>query len=222
MNQWLFGRGAQSGDPRLGQPLGLHTPISHHFNGREGADNVRGGASGRGLQPFRSGPFKGRGQQGGRSERLAGAKMAVSAAGPGSVEAPSSLLLVVGGECGCPGLLAYVLEELERGRAGPGTRCRGGGRGGASRPKGRGMGRGAAGSGGPGAPVPLPLGTGRRQSPCVPAEETAFGFGLGCSASSGVQTAEGIRAQALGPTRLGSLGNGSASRPPGPPRILGP
>nr|XP_012591150.1 microtubule-associated protein 1S [Microcebus murinus] len=29
--------------------------------------------------------------------------------------APGSLLLVVGGECGCPGLLAYVLEELERG-----------------------------------------------------------------------------------------------------------
>ena len=147
MNQWLFGRGAQSGDPRLGQPLGVHTPISHDLNGREGADNGRGGASGRGLQPFRSGPFKGRGQQGGRSERQAGGKMAVSVAGPGSVEAPSSLLLVVGGECGCPGLLAYVLEELERGWAGPGTRCRGGGRGGASRPKGRGMGRGAAGGG---------------------------------------------------------------------------
>ncbi|XP_011365126.1 microtubule-associated protein 1S [Pteropus vampyrus] len=38
-----------------------------------------------------------------------------AAAGPGAAEAPSSLLLVVGGECGCPGLLAYVLEELERG-----------------------------------------------------------------------------------------------------------
>ncbi|XP_012509531.1 PREDICTED: microtubule-associated protein 1S [Propithecus coquereli] len=32
-----------------------------------------------------------------------------------AVAPPSSLLLVVGGECGCPGLLAYVLEELERG-----------------------------------------------------------------------------------------------------------
>lgn len=39
-------------------------------------------------------------------------------AAPEPAEAPSSLLLlVVGGECGCPGLLAYVLEELERGRA---------------------------------------------------------------------------------------------------------
>ncbi|KAM5190664.1 microtubule-associated protein 1S [Callospermophilus lateralis] len=34
---------------------------------------------------------------------------------PVAAEVPSSLLLVVGGECGCPGLLAYVLEELERG-----------------------------------------------------------------------------------------------------------
>ncbi|KAM4888080.1 microtubule-associated protein 1S [Thomomys bottae] len=32
-----------------------------------------------------------------------------------AVEAPNSLLLVVGGECACPGPLAYVLEELERG-----------------------------------------------------------------------------------------------------------
>ncbi|XP_048198507.1 microtubule-associated protein 1S isoform X2 [Perognathus longimembris pacificus] len=32
-----------------------------------------------------------------------------------AAEAPSSLLLVVGGECGCRGPLAYVLEELERG-----------------------------------------------------------------------------------------------------------
>ncbi|XP_037674459.1 microtubule-associated protein 1S [Choloepus didactylus] len=40
---------------------------------------------------------------------------AAAAAGPGAAEAPSSLLLVVGGECGRPGLLAYVLEELERG-----------------------------------------------------------------------------------------------------------
>ncbi|CAH6779758.1 Map1s [Phodopus roborovskii] len=37
-------------------------------------------------------------------------------AAPEAQAAPSSLLLlVVGGECGCPGLLAYVLEELERG-----------------------------------------------------------------------------------------------------------
>lgn len=43
--------------------------------------------------------------------------MAAVMAAPEAVEAPSSLLLlVVGGECGCPGLLAYVLEELERGR----------------------------------------------------------------------------------------------------------
>ncbi|XP_007943534.1 microtubule-associated protein 1S [Orycteropus afer afer] len=33
----------------------------------------------------------------------------------GAAEAPCALLLVVGGECGRPGLLAYVLEELERG-----------------------------------------------------------------------------------------------------------
>ncbi|XP_047388272.1 microtubule-associated protein 1S [Sciurus carolinensis] len=39
----------------------------------------------------------------------------MAAAMPVAAEAPSSLLLVVGGECGCPGLLAYVLEELERG-----------------------------------------------------------------------------------------------------------
>ncbi|XP_032123794.1 microtubule-associated protein 1S [Sapajus apella] len=36
-------------------------------------------------------------------------------AGPGDAAAPSSLLLVVGSEFGCPGLLTYVLEELERG-----------------------------------------------------------------------------------------------------------
>lgn len=43
--------------------------------------------------------------------------MAAVMAAPEAVEAPSSLLLlVVGGECGCPGLLAYVMEELERGR----------------------------------------------------------------------------------------------------------
>ncbi|XP_076978278.1 microtubule-associated protein 1S [Tamandua tetradactyla] len=41
---------------------------------------------------------------------------AAAAAGPGvAAVAPSSLLLVVGGECGRPGLLAYVLDELERG-----------------------------------------------------------------------------------------------------------
>ncbi|KAB1259903.1 Microtubule-associated protein 1S [Camelus dromedarius] len=41
--------------------------------------------------------------------------MAAAVEGLGAAETPSSLLLVVGGECGCPGLLAYVLEELERG-----------------------------------------------------------------------------------------------------------
>nr|XP_005897968.1 PREDICTED: microtubule-associated protein 1S [Bos mutus] len=41
--------------------------------------------------------------------------MAATVAGSGAAEVPSSLLLVVGGECGCRGLLAYVLEELERG-----------------------------------------------------------------------------------------------------------
>lgn len=50
--------------------------------------------------------------------------MAAAAAVPRVAEAPSSLLLVVGGECGCPGLLAYVLEELERGQAGAGERDR--------------------------------------------------------------------------------------------------
>ncbi|XP_003796598.1 microtubule-associated protein 1S [Otolemur garnettii] len=34
---------------------------------------------------------------------------------PGAARTPSSLLLVVGSECGCPGLLTYVLEEFERG-----------------------------------------------------------------------------------------------------------
>ncbi|XP_008154658.2 microtubule-associated protein 1S [Eptesicus fuscus] len=43
------------------------------------------------------------------------AEAAAAAAGPRVAEAPSSLLLVVGGECSCPGLLNYVLEELERG-----------------------------------------------------------------------------------------------------------
>lgn len=41
--------------------------------------------------------------------------------GSGVAAAPSSLLLVVGSEFGSPGLLTYVLEELERGRAGPGA-----------------------------------------------------------------------------------------------------
>ncbi|XP_038182190.1 microtubule-associated protein 1S [Arvicola amphibius] len=42
--------------------------------------------------------------------------MAAVMAAPEAVAAPSSLLLlVVGGECGCPGLLAHILEELERG-----------------------------------------------------------------------------------------------------------
>ncbi|KAL1773066.1 microtubule-associated protein 1S [Sigmodon hispidus] len=42
--------------------------------------------------------------------------MAEVMAAPEAAAAPSSLLLlVVGGECGCPGLLAYVLDELERG-----------------------------------------------------------------------------------------------------------
>ncbi|KAK2495220.1 hypothetical protein MC885_021609 [Smutsia gigantea] len=44
------------------------------------------------------------------------ARATAAAAAPGAAETPSSLLLVVGGECGCPGLLAYVLEELERGQ----------------------------------------------------------------------------------------------------------
>lgn len=71
--------------------------------------------------------------------------MAAAVVGPGAAQAPSSLLLVVGGECGCSGLLAYVLEELERGRAGLGARGAGGGRGRSSRPEGRGG--GAAGLG---------------------------------------------------------------------------
>ncbi|XP_049733337.1 microtubule-associated protein 1S [Elephas maximus indicus] len=41
--------------------------------------------------------------------------MAAAAAEQGAAEAPCALLLVVGGECGRPGLLSYVLEELERG-----------------------------------------------------------------------------------------------------------
>ncbi|XP_004688241.1 PREDICTED: microtubule-associated protein 1S [Condylura cristata] len=45
----------------------------------------------------------------------AAAVAVAAAASPSATQAPSSLLLVVGGECGCPGLLAYVLEELERG-----------------------------------------------------------------------------------------------------------
>ncbi|KAM9687667.1 microtubule-associated protein 1S [Trichechus inunguis] len=41
--------------------------------------------------------------------------MAAAAVGLGALEVPCALLLVVGGECGRPGLLSYVLEELERG-----------------------------------------------------------------------------------------------------------
>lgn len=83
--------------------------------------------------------------------------MAATVAGSVAAEVPSSLLLVVGGECGCRGLLAYVLEELERGRAGPGTRCRGGGSGRASRPESRdgAVGAGAGRIGGRGWPGPL-------------------------------------------------------------------
>ena len=91
--------------------------------------------------------------------------MAATVAGSGAAEVPSSLLLVVGGECGSRGLLAYVLEELERGRTGPGPRCRGGGSGRASRPERRRMewsGRGPAGSGGGGGPGPYPLTVRRR------------------------------------------------------------
>lgn len=58
--------------------------------------------------------------------------MAAVMAAPEAVAAPSSLLLlVVGGECGCPGLLAHILEELERGGA-AGTGAAATGRGGAS------------------------------------------------------------------------------------------
>lgn len=64
--------------------------------------------------------------------------MAAVMAAPEAVESPSSLLLlVVGGECGHPGLLAYVLEELERGRS-PGA-------------EGQGRWGGASGAGGSGA-----------------------------------------------------------------------
>lgn len=57
--------------------------------------------------------------------------MAAVMAAPEAVAAPSSLLLlVVGGECGCPGLLAHILEELERGGA-AGTGAAAAGRGGA-------------------------------------------------------------------------------------------
>ena len=71
---------------------------------------------------------------------------AAVAAGPWAAEAPSSLLLVVGGECSCPGLLNYVLEELERGGAGVGWQGwggPGGGWGGVPR-----AGGGTAGAGG--------------------------------------------------------------------------
>lgn len=78
--------------------------------------------------------------------------MAAAVAEPRVAEAPSSLLLVVGGECGCPGLLAYVVEELERGQAGMGSRDgerRGEGWGGRARSGGwgRGLEGGAAGFG---------------------------------------------------------------------------
>lgn len=88
-------------------------------------------------------PLRG-GAGGAGSRRQGGAKMAeaaATAAGPRAAEAPSSLLLVVGGECSCPGLLNYVLEELERG--GPGWR--GGVR--AARPADGGPWGGAAGGG---------------------------------------------------------------------------
>lgn len=64
------------------------------------------------------------------------ARAPATAAGPGAAETPSSLLLVVGGECGSPGLLAYVLEELERGQTGGGRRAAGGRReGGGAEPR---------------------------------------------------------------------------------------
>lgn len=93
--------------------------------------------------------------------------MAATVAGSGAAEVPSSLLLVVGGECGCRGLLAYVLEELERGRTGPGPRCRGGGSGRASRPEsrsGRGGGRPDRGAEVARAPILLPLDAGQAES----------------------------------------------------------
>lgn len=61
------------------------------------------------------------------------AEAAATAAGPRAAEAPSSLLLVVGGECSCPGLLSYVLGELERGGAGGGGQAGWGPRAGAGR-----------------------------------------------------------------------------------------
>lgn len=80
----------------------------------------RRGTSGRVVSISGKAPLRG-GAGGAGSRRQGGAKMAeaaAAAAGPRVAEAPSSLLLVVGGECSCPGLLNYVLEELERGGAG--------------------------------------------------------------------------------------------------------
>lgn len=99
--------------------------------------------------------------------------MAAVMAAPEAVAAPSSLLLlVVGGECGCPGLLAHILEELERGgaagtgaaAAGRGVRVglgvpAGRGPGGAQRPRTQRSGR--PGPRVPGSPWALRAGAGR-------------------------------------------------------------
>ena len=204
-----------------------HLPRPQRVGG--GADNGLGGVSGRGRQPFRSCPLKGREQWGGPRERQGGAKMAAAVARPGASEAPSSLLLVVGGECGSPGLLAYVLEELERGRPRLGTR--GPGKGARSPISARGPEDGAAGAG-----------TRGRLDPGVPGlrsltvRHMAQVEAVGARGGSSVWGWAGLprpergtdregrrttQAWALGPALLGSRGSGSASCPPGPPRIPG-
>ncbi|KAK2087684.1 hypothetical protein P7K49_033591 [Saguinus oedipus] len=116
-------------------------------------------------------------------------------AGLGDAAAPSSLLLVVGSEFGCPGLLTYVLEELERARQAGTLRAW---------PRGRGaLGRGSRARGW----VPFTV---RRMTQAkagclwVPAEE-------GCPAPTPGEN----RGGAWGPAQLGHC---SASRLAGPPR----
>lgn len=106
-----------------------------------------------------------------------------AAAGRPAAGAPSSLLLVVGGECAGSGLLAYVLEELERGRAarpGPGP---------GPGPGRAGLGASLSGAGGGGRPGP---GGAAPPTGCRPGRAPG---------------------PALGPQRLGRVGAASASRP---------
>lgn len=141
------------------------------------------------------------------------AEAAATAAGPRAAEAPSSLLLVVGGECSCPGLLSYVLGELERGGAGGGGQAGWGPRAGAGRAEPGVWGRERG------------VGGGRIRGPAAGAARSS-GRGLGSlgvrrAARCSAPTRPGCSLEGTWPgfatARLGNPGGGPASRPPGLP-----